>query len=223
MRILVVENEVGLAAVVERDLQAEGFAVDVCHDGHEGLLMAVTGSYDAIILDTMLTDANGYRVCAELRRLEIQTPILMLSAKDGALDETATLDTGADDCLSNPFSSLVLVALLDAMLRCGTRERPLMLSADDLSLDLARRCCRRGKIDIPLTPREFSLLEFLVRHVGQVVSRKEILDRVRDFAFDHSPSTVEMYISRLRRKIDSPFDRQSLQSIPGVGYRLTVA
>jgi two-component system OmpR family response regulator len=220
MRILVIENEVELAHALEHDLQAEGFAVDVCHDGYEGLLLALTSSYDAIVLDLLMTGTDGFRVCTELRRLQVRTPILGLYANNDAVDEAGVFDVGADDCLSKPCSSLVLVTRLRALLRRGAQERPILLCVGDLILDFARQSCRRGEIEILLTPREFSLLEFLARHAGQVVSKREILDCVLEFGFDSNPSIVDEYIACLRGKIDGPFDRQSIQTTPGEGYRL---
>ncbi|MGH9186575.1 MAG: response regulator transcription factor [Acidimicrobiales bacterium] len=220
MRILVVEDDKHLARSIKRGLEAEGFAADVVLDGTDGLWRANDGDYDAIILDIMLPGLNGYRVCAELRGAGNWTPILMLTAKDGEFDEAEALDTGADDFLSKPFSFVVLVARLRAVLRRGRRERPVVLEAGDLRLDPAAHRIWRDETEVTLTPRQFSLLEFLMRRAGDTVSKREILDHVWDFAFDGDPNIVEVYIRHLRKKIDEPFDRSAIQTVRLVGYRL---
>jgi DNA-binding response OmpR family regulator len=220
MRILVVEDEKGLASALRRGIEAEGFAVDVALDGVTGLWHAKEQAYDAIILDIMLPGMNGYRVCAELREAGIWTPVLMLTAKDGELDEAEALDTGADDYLTKPFSFVVLLAHLRALLRRGSPQRPAVLEAGDLVVDPALHLCRRGDTPIDLTAREFAVLEYLIRRAGEVVAKSEILDHVWDFAFEGDVNIVEVYVSYLRRKIDAPFDRRALQTVRGVGYRL---
>ena len=215
-----VEDQKRLATAIKRGLEAEGFAVDVASDGEDGLWMAREQPYDAIVLDILLPKMNGYKVCASLRDEGNWTPILMLSAKAGEWDEAEALDTGADDFLAKPFSYVVLVAHLRALLRRGARARPAVLAAGDLHLDPASHVCRRGDSDITLSPREFSLLEFLMRRAGQVVSKAEILDHVWDFDFDGDDNIVEVYVRYLRRKIDVPYDRQAIETIRGVGYRL---
>jgi DNA-binding response OmpR family regulator len=222
MRILVVEDEVRLAEAVRRGLEAEGFAVDVAHDGNDGLWRARVGkgTYDAIILDIMLPGMNGFRVCSAIREQEDWTPILMLTAKDGELDEAEALDTGADDFLHKPFSYVVLLARLRALLRRGAPERPTQLSAGDLRLDPAEHRCWRGDTELVLTAREFSLLELLMRRTGQVQSKSQILDHVWDPAFDGDANIVEVYIGYLRRKIDVPFGRKAIETLRGAGYRL---
>jgi DNA-binding response OmpR family regulator len=222
MRILVVEDEVRLAEAVRRGLEAEGFAVDVAHDGNDGLWRARVGkgTYDAIILDIMLPGMNGFRVCSAIREQEDWTPILMLTAKDGELDEAEALDTGADDFLHKPFSYVVLLARLRALLRRGAPERPTQLSAGDLRLDPAEHRCWRGDTELVLTAREFSLLELLMRRAGQVQSKSQILDHVWDPAFDGDANIVEVYIGYLRRKIDVPFGRKAIETLRGAGYRL---
>jgi DNA-binding response OmpR family regulator len=216
----VVEDEKGLASALKRGLEAEGFATDVALDGPTGLWHAKEQPYDAIVLDIMLPGMNGYRVCSELRDAGIWTPVLMLTAKDGDLDEAEALDTGADDYLTKPFSFVVLLAHIRALLRRGTPERPARLELGDLVLDPARHTCRRGDVAIELTPREFAVLEYLMRHVGEVVSKSELLDHVWDFAFEGDVNIVEVYISYLRKKIDAPFGRKSLRTVRGVGYQL---
>jgi DNA-binding response OmpR family regulator len=220
LRVLVVEDQPTLADALQRGLAAEGFAVDVALQGDEGLSLARAHDYDALILDVMLPGVNGYRICSTLRREGNWLPILMLTAKDGELDEAEALDTGADDFLSKPFSYVVLVARLRALLRRGARERPAVLSAGDLVLDPTARRCSRGDSRIELSPREFSLVEFLMRRAGEVLSKAEILEHVWDLAFDGDPNIIEVYIGYLRRKIDQPFGRHSIQTVRGMGYRL---
>jgi len=220
VRILVVEDEKRLAAALKRGLEQEGFAVDITFDGTEGLWMAQEGSYDAIVLDIMLPGVNGYQVCARLREAGQWTPILMLTAKDGEFDHAEALDTGADDFLTKPFSYVVLVAHLRALLRRGAGERPSVLVTGDLRLDPAQHRCWRGEVEIPLTARQFSLLEFLMRRPGEVVSKTQILEHVWDFAFEGDPNIVEVYVGYLRKKVDAPFGRRAIETLRLVGYRL---
>ena len=222
MRLLVVEDEKRLATILKRGLEAEGFAVDVALDGADGLWLALEQPYDAIILDIMLPKLNGYQVCAKLREAGNWTPILMLTAKDGEFDQAEALDSGADGYLTKPFSFVVLVAQVRALLRRGAPERPAVLAIGDLVLDPASRQCRRGRDKVSLTVKEFSVLEFLMRLGGVVASKQEILDHVWDFAFDGDPNIVEVYVSNLRRKIDTPFGRASLQTVRGAGYRIVL-
>jgi two-component system, OmpR family, response regulator len=222
LRILLVEDEKLLADAVKRGLESEGFGVDVAGDGTEGLWLAREEPYDAIVLDIMLPGLNGYEVCRQLRAGGCWTPILMLTAKDGVHDEAEALDTGADDFLSKPFAYVVLLARLRALLRRGRPERPAVLRAGDLVLDPAQHRSWRGDAEIALTPREFAVLELLMRRRGEVLSKTEILQHVWDFAFDGDPNIVEVYIGYLRRKIDLPFGRNDLQTVRGVGYRLDV-
>ena len=220
MRVLVVEDEKGLAAGLKRGLEADGFAVDVALTGTDGLWLAREQAYDAIVLDIMLPGVNGYRICSELRDEGNWTPILMLTAKDGELDETEALDSGADDYLTKPFSYPVLVARIRALLRRGSRERPAVLEAGDLLLDPAARRCRRGNTPIDLSPREFSLLESLLRRKGDVVSKRELLEQVWDYDFEGDPNIVEVYIRHLRDKVDRPFRKESIKTVRGFGYRV---
>jgi DNA-binding response OmpR family regulator len=220
MRILVVEDEQRLGAALRRGLEREGFGVDVAETGTEGLWLATEATYDAIVLDVLLPGMNGFQVCAELRARGRWTPILMLTAKDGPLDEVEALDTGADDFLSKPFEYPVLLARLRALLRRGGGERPVVLTAGDLSLDPAEHRCWRGDTEVPLTRREFAVLELLLRRKGEVLSKAQILEHVWDFAFDGDPNIVEVYVAYLRRKIDTPFGRRSIETVRGVGYRL---
>ncbi len=220
MRILLVEDQVRLAEGLKLGLEAEGFGVDVVHDGTEGLWLAEENDYDAIILDIMLPGMNGYKVCRTLREDNRWMPILMFTAKDGDLDEAEALDTGADDFISKPSSYVVLLAHLRALIRRGAPERPAVLEVDDLRIDPATRTCRRGSTDIGLTPREFALLEYLARSAGRVVPRRELLDHVWDFARDIDSNVVDVYVGYLRHKVDLPFGRQSIETVRGVGYRL---
>ncbi|MGW5148459.1 response regulator transcription factor [Rhodococcus koreensis] len=220
MRVLVVDDERRLATGLRRGLEAEGFAVDVAYNGTDGLWMAQENDFDAIVLDVMLPGLNGYRVCAELRTQHIWTPILMLTAKDGEWDEVEGLDTGADDYLTKPFSHAVLVARLRALVRRGAPERPATLSAGDLWLDPAARRVRRGGVDVPLTAREFALLEFLLRRSGEAVTKQQVLAHVWDDNFEGDPNIVEVYVGRLRNKLDRPFGRAAIETVRGFGYRL---
>ncbi|NUW44409.1 response regulator transcription factor [Nonomuraea rhodomycinica] len=220
VRVLLVEDERRLAGLVRDGLSGEGFAVDVAHDGRDGLWMATEHAYDVIVLDVMLPRMNGYTVCARLREAGNWTPIMMLTAKDGVYDEAEALDTGADDYLSKPFSYVVLLARLRALVRRGGRERPVSITVGDLVLDPAGLRCRRGEVEIALTPKEFAVLHGLARRPGEVVSKSELLAQAWDFAYDGDPNIVEVYISALRRKIDQPFGRSSLITVRGAGYRL---
>jgi len=219
-RVLVVEDEKRVATAIKRGLEAEGFAVDVVLDGDTGLWMARENSYDVIVLDVMLPGSNGYQVCGTLREEGNWTPILMLTAKTGEYDEAEALDTGADDFLSKPFSYVVLVARLRSLLRRGARERPVELSVAGLRLDPAGRRVWRGVQEVRLTAREFAVLEYLVRRADEVVTKTEILGAVWDFEFEGDPNNVEVYVRRIRRKIDEPFGTDSIETIRGAGYRL---
>ncbi|MFQ6331100.1 MULTISPECIES: response regulator transcription factor [unclassified Nocardia] len=220
MRLLIVEDEQRLAETLAKGLAAEGFAVDVVHNGIDGLHRARTGDYDLVLLDIMLPGMNGYRVCAELRATGDETPVLMLTAKDGEYDEAEGLDTGADDYLSKPFSYVVLLARIRALLRRRTRGGAPVLSVGDLTVDPNTHTCRRGTQEVTLTAKELAVLEYLAVHAGAIVSKSDILQHVWDFAYDGDPNIVEVYISTLRRKIDAPFGRRSITTVRGAGYRL---
>ncbi|KRV49437.1 two-component system response regulator [Wenjunlia vitaminophila] len=220
MRLLIVEDERRLATALARGLAAEGFAVDVTHDGAEGLRLATGRDYDLVLLDIMLPGLNGYRVCAALRAAGVETPVLMLTAKDGEYDEAEGLDTGADDYLTKPFSYVVLLARVRALLRRRTRGAAPVLRVGDLTLDPAARRCLRGTQEVSLTAKEFAVLEHLAVRAGQVVSKADILEHVWDFAYDGDPNIVEVYVSALRRKMDAPFGRRSITTVRGAGYRL---
>jgi DNA-binding response OmpR family regulator len=222
VKILVVEDDKKIATVVKRGLDAEGFTVDVAFDGEDGLWLATEGSYDLILLDIMLPGRNGFLVCADLRARDIWTPIIMLTAKDGDLDEAEALDAGADDYLTKPFSFPVLVARVRSMLRrVGGRNTPAPSDAGDLRIDPLSRRVWRGESGITLTARQFDVLEFLIRRAGQVVTKQEILNGVWQYDFDGDVNIVEVYIRRLRSAIDVPFERRSIQTIRGAGYRLS--
>jgi two-component system, OmpR family, response regulator len=216
VRLLVVEDEARLAAALQRGLQAEGFAVDVTGDGQDGLELARHGDYDAMILDVMLPRLSGYRVVRQLRAEQKWLPVLMLSAKDGEYDQADGLDCGADDYLTKPFSYVVLLARLRALLRRGTPERPAVLRHGDLELDPAQRKVTVAGGEVVLTAREFALLEYLLRRPGEVVSKTELLDHVWDAALDTAANAVEVYVGYLRRKIG----RERLETVRGAGYRL---
>ncbi|MFH8389404.1 response regulator transcription factor [Streptomyces sp. NPDC018036] len=220
MRVLVVEDERRLALALQHGLTAEGFSVDVAYDGLAGLAKATERAYDVVVLDIMLPGLNGYRVCQRLRATGSNVGILMLTAKDGEWDEAEALDTGADDYLSKPFSFVVLVARLRALARRIGSRAPRRTVLGDLVVDSAARTCTRGGVSVPLTPREFAVLDHLARRAGEAVSKREILDEVWDSGQDSDPNTVEVHVSALRRKIDTPFGRAAVQTVRGAGYRL---
>ncbi|MEU9593064.1 response regulator transcription factor [Streptomyces sp. NPDC048193] len=217
-RMLIVEDEKRLAVSLAKGLTAEGYAVDVVHDGREGLRRAGEGAYDLVILDIMLPGLNGYRVCAALRAAGHDVPILMLTAKDGEYDEAEGLDTGADDYLTKPFSYVVLVARVKALLRRraqGAGASPVHVHGD-LKVDTAARRVFLGESEVALTAKEFAVLEELVVRAGQVVSKAQILEHVWDFAYDGDPNIVEVYVSALRRKLRAGL----IRTVRGAGYRL---
>ncbi|MYS37914.1 DNA-binding response OmpR family regulator [Streptomyces sp. KhCrAH-43] len=216
MRLLIVEDEKRLAISLARGLTAEGFAVDVVHDGAEGLHRAVDGAYDLVILDIMLPGMNGYRVCAALRAAGHDVPVLMLTAKDGEYDEAEGLDTGADDYLTKPFSYVVLVARVRALLRRRGGTGSPVVTVGALRMETAARRVHLGGDEIALTAKEFAVLEQLALRAGQVVSKAEILEHVWDFAYDGDPNIVEVYVSTLRRKLGAA----AIRTVRGAGYRL---
>jgi DNA-binding response OmpR family regulator len=221
MRVLIVDDERPLVETVRRGLTDEGFLVEVAHNGEDALWSATEKRFDAIVLDIMLPRGNGYQVLRELRRRKVWTPILMLSAKDGEYDQTDAFELGADDYLTKPFSFILLVARLRALIRRGAPARPVVLTCGDLSLDPSRRRVERCGTEIVLTPREYGLLEYLIRHCGDVVTKGEILDGVWDPAFEGDPNVVEVYVRYLRKKIDTPFQRHAIETVRGMGYRLS--
>jgi DNA-binding response OmpR family regulator len=220
VRLLIVEDEREFAETLRRGLVAEGFTVDVAHTGREGLWRATEQEYDVVVLDIMLPELSGYEVLKRLRAAENWTPVLMLTAKDGEYDEADAFDLGADDYLSKPFSFVVLIARLRALLRRGAPARPAVLEAGDLRLDPSARTVHRGQQRIELTAREFGLLEFLLRRPGTALTKNEILSHVWDAHYDGDENVVEVYIGYLRRKIDVPFGTRTIETVRGVGYRL---
>ncbi|HEY2057152.1 response regulator transcription factor [Amycolatopsis sp. NBC_01480] len=220
MRILLVEDERRLAEALRAGLGAEGYAVDVTHNGRDALWYAAEHPYSAIILDITLPGLNGYRVCGRLRDQGDTTPILMLTAKDGEDDEIEALDTGADDFLHKPFSYGVLLSRLRALIRRGGATRPRVLKLGDLELDQSARTCRRGDTPVTLTGKEFALLAYLMQRPGQVVAKAELVDNLWDFAASASANLVEVHVSALRRKIDLPFGAETIRTVRGAGYHV---
>ena len=220
MRILVVDDDAHVAGSVRRGLEGEGYAVDVAFDGTEGHWLASENPYDAMVLDSMLPGMSGDELCARLRAAGVWTPILMLTARSGESDEAQALDAGADDFLSKPFSYVVLLARLRALLRRGGAERPAVLVAGDLTLDPATHRVARGDVEVPLSPRQFALLEYFLRHAGEVLPKSQLLEHVWDFSFEGDPNIVEVYVHQLRLRVDEPFGRSALQTVRGAGYRL---
>lgn len=222
MRILVVEDEVGLAESLRRGLSADGHWIDLAHDGHRGLDLALTGGpYDAVVLDLMLPGLSGYEICRRMRAHGDPTPVVILTAKDGEYDEAEGLDSGADDYLTKPFSFVVLAARLRAVTRrAAGPAQPSVLQAGDLTLDPRGRRCRRGPHEIELTARELGVLACLMAQPGRAVAKQDILDEVWDGPHGIDPNIVEVYVSSLRRKIDVPFGRRSILTVHGTGYRM---
>lgn len=221
MKILVIEDELHLATYIKKGLASEGFVVTIEMDGLEGYYEASTGEYDAITLDIMLPSMNGYEVCKRLREDGIATPILMLTAKDGEYDEADALDTGADDFLRKPFSLVVLIARLRALIRRGKADSDPMLKVGDLTLDQRTKTAVRNDKVIELAPREYALLEYLMHNVDVVVSKRQILDHVWGVDFDGEENVVEVYIRYLRKKIDQPFDKPLIDTVRLMGYRIS--
>ena len=216
VRVLVVEDEVRLSSALERGLEAEGFTVDVAANGSDGLWLATEQTYDVIMLDIMLPGINGLKICQTLRTKANWTPVLMLTAKDGELDEAEALEIGADDFLSKPFSYTVLVARLRAPIRRGNSPRPTVLNAAGVELDPSSRICRLDGEPVSLTSREYAILEYLLRHKGEVVPKADILGDVSDFAYEGGDNVIEVHISALRRKLGSDI----IETVRGSGYRV---
>ena len=220
MRVLVVEDEVKMAGLLKRGLEEEGYAVDTAGDGREALWLATENPYDAIVLDVMLPDLDGFEVCRRLRDAGRWSPVLMLTARDAVPDRVEGLDAGADDYLTKPFSFAELLARVRALVRRGTPERPPALGAGNLTLDPATRRVARGDATIELTAKEFALLEFLMRHPGEVLSRTRLIEHVWDFAYEGDSNVVDVYVRYLREKVDRPFGMNSIETVRGAGYRL---
>ena len=220
LRLLVVEDAVKLAALLKRGFEEEGYAVDVVGGGEEAVWIATENPYDAIVLDVVLPDIDGFEVCARLRRAGRWAPVVMLTARDAVDDRVRGLDSGADDYLTKPFAFPELVARVRALLRRGGAARPAVLAVGDLTLDPATRSVHRGDSEITLTGKEFALLEYFMRHPDEVLSRTQLIEHVWDFAFDGDPHVVSVYVGYLREKVDRPFARRSLQTVRGMGYRI---
>ncbi len=222
MKVLLVEDEPPrFAATLTMGLRAEGFVVVHADNGPDGLWEATENDFDVIVLDIMLPGLNGYQVLRKLRAREVWTPVLMLTAKDGDYDQTDAFDLGADDYLSKPVAFIVLLARLRALVRRGAPQRPVVLTAGTLSLDPpARRVVSRHSIPIELTPREYGVLEYLMRHKDTVVTKHDMLQHVWDAHHAGPDNVVEVYVGYLRRKIDTPFGTNTIQTIRGAGYRL---
>ena len=220
MRVLVVEDEARMARLLKRGLEEEGHAVDLSGNGPEGLWMATENSYAAIVLDVMLPGLDGFEVCRKLRAAGVWAPVIMLTARDAVGDRVRGLDAGADDYLVKPFSLLELAARLRALARRDDRARPAVLEVSGLRLDPATKQAWRDSVELHLSPKEFSLLEFFLRHPGTVLTRSQILEAVWDFAYDGGSNVVDQYVAYLRRKADLPFGRHDIETVRGMGYRL---
>jgi two-component system OmpR family response regulator len=220
MRILVVEDELKMAALLRRGLVEEGYAVDVARTGDDAVWMAAATEFDAIVLDLMLPGVDGIEVCRRVRENGVWAPVLMLTARDAVGDRVAGLDAGADDYLPKPFSFAELLARLRALQRRGGVERPVVLEVDDLRLDPAMHQVWRGSTEVNLSAKEFSLLETFMRRPGQALSRLQLLEHAWDYAYENRSNVVDVYVRYLREKIDRPFDRDSIETVRGVGYRL---
>ena len=220
MRVLIIEDERKLSNIVRKGLIEEGFAVDQAFDGEEGQYLAESESYDLIILDVMLPKINGLNVCRSLRNKKITTPILMLTAKTTVEDKVAGLNVGADDYLTKPFAFTELKARLQALLRRSHNQTQTTLQIDDLEVDPVKHTAKRGNKIIFLTPKEFSILEFLLRHQNEVVTRTQITEHVWDYNFDALSNVVDVFVATLRKKVDSGFKNKLIQTIHGVGYKI---
>src|SRR5213082_2736665 len=220
VRVLIVEDELRMASLIRRGLANEGLAADVAGKGADALWMAQAHEYDAVVLDVMLPEVDGFEVCRRLRAAGIWSPVLMLTARDSIDDRVAGLDSGADDYLVKPFAFAELLARLRALARRGDTGRPAVLAVGDLRLDPATREVSRGSQPIALPTKEFALLETFMRRPGEVLSRFHLLEHAWDFAYENRSNVIDVYVRRLRRKIDEPFGRGSLETVRGVGYRL---
>jgi two-component system OmpR family response regulator len=220
VRVLIVEDELRMASLIRRGLVGEGIAADTVASGEEALWRAQAHDYDAIVLDVMLPGLNGFETCRRLRTDGVWVPVLMLTARDAVSDRVAGLDSGADDYLSKPFAFAELLARLRALARRGDRDRPAVLEVGDLRLDPATREVSRDGREIRLSAKEFALLEIFMRRPGEVLSRLHLLEHAWDFAYDNRSNVIDVFVRRLRRKIDEPFGCASLQTVRGAGYRL---
>jgi two-component system OmpR family response regulator len=223
VRVLVVEDEVKMAGLLKRGLEEEGYAVDVAGNGSDAVWLGTENPYDAIVLDVMLPDQDGFEVCRQLRAGGRWAPVLMLTARDSVPDRVAGLDAGADDYLTKPFSFTELFARLRAVVRRGGTERPAVLRVGDLVLDPASKKVIRANAPVDLTAKEFALLEYFMRHPGEVLGRTRIIEHVWDFAYEGDSNVVDVYVRYLREKIDRPFGRDSIETVRGTGYRMREA
>jgi two-component system OmpR family response regulator len=220
MRVLVVEDEPKMAGLLRRGLAEEGYAIDLAATGEDAIWAATENAYDAIVLDVMLPDLDGFEVCRRLRADGRWAPVLMLTARDGVHDRVRGLDAGADDYLTKPFSFSELLARLRALLRRGAGERPPIVRAGDLELDPATRRVYRGETPVELTAKEFALLEYMMRRPGELLTRSRLIEHVWDFGYDGDSNVVDVYVRYLRQKIDRPFGRDTIETVRGSGYRL---
>lgn len=220
MRVLVVEDELKMASLLRRGLEGEGIATDVASAGKDAVWMAAATEYDAIVLDVMLPDLDGFEVCRRIRSDDVWSPVLMLTARDAVKDRVQGLDSGADDYLAKPFSLAELSARLRALVRRGPIEHPPILTAGDLELDPATKRVSRGETDIALSAKEFALLETFMRRPGQILDRFQLLEHAWDYAYENRSNVVDVYVRYLREKVDRPFGRASLETVRGLGYRL---
>ena len=220
VRALVVEDQPKLASLIRRGLVEEGYAVDLAPNGLEAIVRAGATAYDVIVLDVMLPGIDGFEVVRRLRDQTVQSPVLLLTARDGPTDRVTGLDLGADDYLTKPFSFAELLARLRALVRRGGVERPTTLAVGDLRLDPAGRRVWRGESEIPLSPKEFALLETFMRRPGQALSRLQLIENAWDFAYENRSNVIDVYVRYLREKVDRPFGTDTIETVRGVGYRL---
>jgi two-component system, OmpR family, response regulator len=220
MRLLVVEDNPGMASLLVRSLRREGYAVDAVHSGEDALWSVRENEYDGVVLDAMLPAPDGFEVCRQMRVEGRWAPVLMLTARDTVPDRVRGLDAGADDYLTKPFALAELFARLRALTRRDPLERPVTLRVGDLTLDPVTRVVRRGDTTIALSPKEFALLQELMRHPGEVLTRSHLIDHVWDFAYDGGSNVVDVYVRYLREKVDRPFGRDTIHTVRGIGFRL---
>ena len=220
MRVLVIEDSAKMASLLRRGLTEEGYAVDVAANGVDGVWLATEQPFDAIVLDVVLPDIDGFEVCRRLRDANCSAPLLMLTARDSVTDRVRGLDAGADDYLTKPFAFEELFARMRSLVRRGPRERAPVLEVGDLALDPAEHTVRRGPDGIRLTPKEFALLQYFMLRPGEALTRPQLLEHVWDYAFDGDPNIVDVYVGYLRDKIDRPFRRETIETVRGIGYRL---
>jgi two-component system, OmpR family, response regulator len=220
VRVLVVEDSHKMAGLIRRGLSEEGYAVDFASNGRDAVWMAKEYPFDAVVLDVMLPDLDGFEVCRQIRDAERWAPVLMLTARDAVSDRVKGLDVGADDYLTKPFAFVELLARLRALIRRGDHERPPVLTAGGLTMDPATKAVHRGDHAIALTAKELSLLEYFMRHPGEVLTRTRLIEHVWDFAYDGDSNVVDVYVRYLREKVDRPFGKDSIETVRGIGYRL---